>query len=60
MVGIIVLLASFTMKNTIFYIAVLNGRVHNFQKYTTISNPQTACGGKTKYLNIVCTSSFGD
>jgi hypothetical protein len=58
-VGMIVLLA-FAMKNKISYIAVLNGRVHNFQKYSTISNPQTACGGKTKYLNIVYTSSFGD
>jgi hypothetical protein len=31
-VGMIVLLASFAMKNKISYIAVLNGKVHNFQK----------------------------
>jgi hypothetical protein len=54
------LLASFILKNKIASIAVLNGTVHNLQKYITRSNPQTASAKNTQDLDFVYTSGFGD
>jgi hypothetical protein len=49
-VGMIVLLASFAMKNKISYIAVLNCKVHNFQKIFNNKQPSNCMWWKDYVL----------